>query len=88
MPLCIADQIQARYMKSDSNQQYTRTFEMVMKYGGILMALTYVGVGIIMLLRSRELFNTSKPYIVPLGIALMAYGLYRGYRLYLKYFKK
>ncbi len=74
-------------MKSDSDQQYTRTFEMVMKYGGILMALTYVGVGIIMLLRSRELLNTSK-YIVPLGIALMAYGLYRGYRLYVKYFKK
>ena len=74
-------------MKSDSDQQYTRTFEMVMKYGGILMALTYIGVGIIMLLRSRELLNTSK-YIVPLGIGLMVYGLFRGYRLYVKYFKK
>lgn len=74
-------------MKSDS-KQYMTTFEIVMKYIGILMALIYVATGIMVLHRSRELFNIPRPYIVPLGIGLMSYGLFRGYRLYQKYFKK
>jgi hypothetical protein len=74
-------------MKSDSDQ-YMTTFEIVMKYLGMLMALIYVTAGITVLYRSHDLFNISQPYIVPLGIGLMSYGLFRGYRLYLKYFKK
>jgi len=74
-------------MKSDSDQ-YMTTFEIVMKYLGILMAMIYVTVGITVLYRSRELFNIPDPYIMPLGIGLMSYGSFRGYRLYQKYFKK
>ena len=74
-------------MKSDSNQ-YMTTFEIVMKYLGILMSWIYVTAGITVLIRSRELFNIPQPYIVPLGFGLMSYGLFRGYRLYQKYFKK
>ena len=74
-------------MKSDS-KQYMTTFEIVMKYMGILMALIYVTTGITVLYRSRELFNIPQPYIVPLGIGLTSYGFFRGYRLYEKYFKK
>jgi hypothetical protein len=74
-------------MKRDSDQ-YMTTFEIVMKYLGILMALIYVTAGVTVLYRSRELFNIPQPYIVPLGIGLMSYGLFRGYRLYQKYFKK
>jgi hypothetical protein len=74
-------------MKTDSNP-YMTTFEIVMKYLGILMALIYVITGITVVYRSRELFNIPQPYVVPMGIGLISYGLFRGYRLYNKYFKK
>ena len=69
-------------------EQYMTTFDLVMKYLGILMATVYVTAGITVLFRSHELFNIPKPYIVPLGIGLTTYGIFRGYRLYQKYFKK
>ena len=72
-------------MKPD---QYMSTFDVVMKYLGILMAAVYVGAGIMVLARPREIANIPRPYIVPLGIALTAYGIFRGYRLYQKYFTK
>ena len=72
-------------MKPD---QYMTTFDLVMKYLGILMASVYVTAGITVLFRSHELFNIPKPYIVPLGIGLTSYGIFRGYRLYQKYFKR
>jgi len=69
-------------------EQYMTTFDLVMKYLGILMATVYVTAGITVLFRSHELFNIPKPYIVPLGIGLTTYGIFRGYRLYQEYFKK
>ncbi len=72
-------------MKPD---QYMSTFDLVMKYLGILMAAVYVGAGITVLIRSGDLANIPRPYILPLGIALTGYGTFRGYRLYQKYFTK
>jgi hypothetical protein len=72
-------------MKPD---QYMTTFDLVMKYLGVTMATVYVTAGITVIFRSHELFNIPKPYIVPLGIGLTTYGIFRGYRLYQKYFKK
>jgi hypothetical protein len=74
-------------MKPYSNQ-YGTLFEIAMKYLGILMALIYVTAGMTILLRPQDVFNLSKPYSMLLGIGLMTYGLFRGYRLYHKYFKK
>lgn len=68
--------------------QYMTTFDIVMKYLGILMATIYVTAGITILFRPHELFNIPKPYIAPLGLGLTGYGLFRGYRLYQKYFKR
>ncbi len=72
-------------MKPD---QYMTTFDLVMKYLGILMATVYVAAGMTILLRSNELANIPRPYIIPLGLALTGYGIFRGYRLYQKYFRK
>jgi hypothetical protein len=74
-------------MKRDADQ-YTATFEVVMKYLGLLMSSIYVATGMMVLFRSRELFNIPQPFIIPLGIGLMSYGIFRGYRLSQKYFKK
>ena len=74
-------------MKHDTDQ-YMTMFDVVMKYVGILMASIYVAAGIMVLLKSRELFNVPQPYITTLGIALTVYGIFRGFRLYQKYFRK
>lgn len=74
-------------MKGGANQ-YTTTFEVVMKYLGVLMAVIYVVGGAIVLVRSQTLTSIQEPYATPLGAALMAYGFFRGYRLYQRYFKK
>jgi len=74
-------------MKHDADQ-YVTMFDVVMKYVGLLMASIYVLAGIAVLSRSRELFNIPQQYIVPLGIALMSYGIFRGFKLYQKYFRK
>ncbi|HEX6226633.1 MAG TPA: hypothetical protein VFZ52_19565 [Chryseolinea sp.] len=74
-------------MKGGANQ-YMTTFEVVMKYLGILMAVIYVVGGVTVLVRSQTLTSIPEAYSTPLGAALMAYGLFRGYRLYQRYFKK
>ena len=74
-------------MKPDTDQ-YLTMFDVVMKYVGMFMASIYVAAGIMVLSRSRELFNIPQQYIVPLGIALTAYGIYRGFLIYQKYFRK
>jgi hypothetical protein len=74
-------------MKHDADQ-YVSMFDVVMKYAGILMSSIYVLAGIAVLSRSRELFNLPQQYVVPLGLALILYGVFRGFRLYQKYFRK
>ena len=74
-------------MKYDTDQ-YLTMFDVVMKYVGMVMACIYIGAGITVLSRSRELFNIPRQYIVPLGIVLTAYGIYRGFLTYQKYFRK
>ena len=85
MPVCVAYQVQTCSMKHDADQ-YMTMFDVVMKYIGMLMAAIYVGVGIAVL-RSSELFNIPQHFILPLGLALILYGIFRGYRTYQKYFR-
>jgi hypothetical protein len=67
--------------------QYMTTFEVVMKYLGCLMAFIYVTAGVTLMLRSRELFSIPEPYILLLGLGLISYGVFRGHKLYVKYFR-
>lgn len=64
------------------------TFAKILKYVGVGMALIYVVVGIVVLSGSEKFFQIPKPYITPIGLALLGYGLFRGYRLYTKYNRK
>jgi hypothetical protein len=57
-----------------------------MKYFEGFMALVYLTIGIAILWKSDELFNMPSSYSLPLGIVMTAYGVYRGYRVYQKYF--
>lgn len=75
-------------MKRESESYRMTTLAAVMKYFGIVMALLYVAAGITLLLQSHRLFEIPVQYAMPLGIGLIGYGAFRGYRLYHKYFQK
>jgi hypothetical protein len=63
-------------------------FENVLRALGIVMALAYVAVGAAVLFQPEAYFSIPKPLVLPVGIALLCYGLFRSYRLYIKYFKR
>lgn len=57
-----------------------------MKYFEVFMCVIYATLGIAVLLMSQELFTIPAVYSIPLGSTLIAYGIFRGYRVYQKYF--
>jgi hypothetical protein len=52
------------------------------------MCVVYVLLGSAMIWGPMELFHAPSKYTLPMGSILIAYGLFRGYRIYLKYFVK
>lgn len=73
-------------MKSETGR-VPKALDTFLKYLGILMALSYVGAGIALLLNGSMVLNIPKPFVLPVGTTLLAYGVFRSYRLYLKYLK-
>jgi hypothetical protein len=59
----------------------------VMKYAAIAMAVLYIFLGFFILSYGRRSFSIPPGFVAPFGIMLIAYGLFRGQRTYLKYFK-
>ena len=75
-------------MRMESDKYKVTPFEAAMKYVGLVMAIVYVGLGIAITFRSKELFNISSKYSLALGGLLIVYGVFRGYRVFSKYFQK
>lgn len=59
-----------------------------MKYMGMLMAALYLVLGVVVLDGNNRLFNLPRAYALIFGITLILYGLFRGYRIYQKHFRK
>jgi hypothetical protein len=75
-------------MRSESGKFKETTFESVMKYFGMGMALVYVVGGLVIIIQPGNLFDMPSGYRIPLGICLMLYGSFRSYRVYQKYFQR
>jgi hypothetical protein len=75
-------------MKSESDKFKETTFESVMKYFGMGMALVYIVGGLAIVIQPGNLFDMPIGYRIPLGICLMLYGAFRSYRVYQKYFQR
>jgi len=74
-------------MKSEPEERKMTKLDLVIRSFGIVVALVYVGLGILILWRSAELFpNLPKKYALPAGSLLIVYGLFRVYRVYQKVF--
>jgi len=61
--------------------------EAVSKYFSALMSVIYVLVGA-GLAWGTGFFRVPSAYALPMGIFLILYGLFRGYRVYQKYFSR
>ena len=74
-------------MKPESEEYKMTKLDLVIRSFGIVIALVYVGLGILILWRSTELFPNLPPkYTLPAGSLLIVYGLFRAYRVYQKVF--
>lgn len=62
-------------------------FETAMKLLGLTMAVVYVLLGIAVAWRADEMFSIPPSYTLLLGVIMIAYGLFRGYGVYRRYFK-
>ncbi len=84
MPLCFTGQVQTCFLRKLITMNLKP--DIILKYFGILMMLVYEVVGVTLLIQPGR-FSIPKEYTFPLGIALMGYGVLRGYRVYQKYLK-
>lgn len=75
-------------MKPDSDEFKVGAFGLIMKGLEIVMAIVYIAMGILVIWRSTDMFNIPHNYILPLGISLIAYGIFRVYRIYSRHFRK
>lgn len=76
-------------MRTDSDQYKMTPYEAVMKYVGMAVAIVYIVMGIAIAIRSQDhIFNLSPAYSLTLGILLILYGIFRGYRVYTRHFHK
>lgn len=78
-------------MRTESDDYKVSQLDGVMKYVGAAVAIIYVGMGIAIAVRSEffeERLNLSRTYSIALGSVLIAYGLFRGYRVFSRYFYK
>lgn len=74
-------------MRAGSGDFKDSKFDLVMKLIGIIMSLVYVIAGALVITNSSALFNVPTSYAFAVGSLLVVYGLFRGYRVYTKYFK-
>ena len=74
-------------MKSNPDHLKVTPTDVIMKYLGIAIASIYIIVGALILTNSTAMAGIPRQYALPFGSLLMAYGLFRGYRVYTKYFK-
>jgi hypothetical protein len=68
-------------METDPEEKRT-SLNGVFKYFGILMAVVYVAFGLGIIFNPNDIFRKIPPqYSLPLGILMIAYGVYRGFRV-------
>lgn len=70
-----------------SERRVTTPLGAFMKYLSVLMVLLYVGLGLLILTDGNNIIDVPDAYAMPLGLALLGYGLFRSYRVYVHYFR-
>lgn len=75
-------------MENQINQEKKPALKTFLKAFSLIMALVYIAVGLWFLLSARQSYVVPHVHVLPLGFILVAYGLYRAYVNYKKFFKQ
>jgi phosphatidylserine synthase len=81
-------------MRAESDDYKVSQLNAVMKYVGLTVAIIYLMIGIAIVSRSevaefiQEQFSISRQYTIALSVVLIAYGAFRAYRVFNRYFLK
>lgn len=78
-------------MRTESDEYKVSQLDGIMKYVGAAVAIIYIAVGIAIAFRSEffeDRLHLSRTYSIALGGVLIAYGIFRGYRVFSRYFHK
>jgi len=60
--------------------------EAISKYFALFMCLVYIMIGSAMLADSPLFSHIQRSYTLVIGALMIVYGIFRGYRVYQKYF--
>lgn len=74
-------------MRTKPNEVKMSPFDAVIKYLAGAMAVLYIVIGTAILLRTPVFLNLPGRYSWLLGLLLVVYGVFRGYKVYQRYFK-
>lgn len=74
-------------MRTKPNEVKMSPFDAVIKYLAGAMAVLYIVIGTAILLRTPVFLNLPGRYSWLLGLLLIVYGVFRGYKVYQRYFK-
>jgi hypothetical protein len=75
-------------MTNEHKKTQMRVLQSILKYMGFLMAVLYVIMGMAVVLKSEILFGIPSQYGKIIGSFMVLYGLFRSYRMYVRYGKK
>lgn len=74
-------------MEDKSDRRKLAVSGVVTKAFGILMVVLYIVIGTTIIFKAPVMMpRVKESYAIIFGVALVLYGLYRGYKYYQKYF--
>ncbi|MBT1704942.1 hypothetical protein [Chryseosolibacter indicus] len=73
-------------MEENNEERKLSASDLIAKSFGAIMVVLYVVIGTTIIFKAQEIRNVPETYAKVIGTLLILYGLYRGYKLYRKYF--
>jgi hypothetical protein len=73
-------------LEQDNGERKPTVAELVTKVFRIVMVVLYVIVGTTIIFKAKSIGNIPSSYALILGVFLIFYGLFRGYKIFRDYF--
>jgi uncharacterized protein YacL len=73
-------------LKENAEERKLTVSQLIAKSFGAIMVVLYMVIGTTIIFRAPEMRNIPEVYAVVIGVLLILYGFFRGYKLYRKHF--
>lgn len=75
-------------MENQLNPAKKTGLKAFLKFFSFIMALLYIAIGLWFLLSAKQAYVIPHVHVLPVGFILLAYGLYRAFVNYKKFFRQ